>query len=432
MRYYSTNKSVAEVSFEEAIVRGLPEDNGLYMPEKIHALPAAFIDGLKSTTLQEIGYEVASRFIENEIPENDLREIINDTLSFEIPAVKVEQDIYSLELFHGPTLAFKDVGARFLARCLSYFSARKARKATILVATSGDTGSAVAHGFLDLENINVVILYPKGKVSDIQEKQLTTLGQNITALEVDGTFDDCQALVKKSFLDKPVKDKYHLTSANSINMARLIPQSFYYFWAYAQVKDDRPLYISVPSGNYGNLTAGLLAQRMGLPIGHFVASSNANDIVPAYLTSGAFNPKASIQTISNAMDVGNPSNFARMMDLYGGDVNEFRKLISGYSYTDEKTRACMLEVFEKHKYMLDPHGAVGYLGLKEFMKDKNGVGVFFETAHPAKFGDVVEETIDTTIDIPDRLQEYVDKTKVSIEMDNNYEQLLSVFSAMKN
>jgi len=428
MKYYSTNKSVPEVSFEDAIVKGLPEDNGLFMPERIVPLPQSFIDGLKGSSLQEIGYEVASRFIEDEIPEADLRTIINDTLAFDIPAVPVEDDVYSLELFHGPTLAFKDVGARFLARCLSYFSSKKARKATILVATSGDTGSAVAHGFLGLENINVVILYPKGKVSDIQEKQLTTLGQNITAFEVDGTFDDCQALVKKSFLDKPVKDKFHLTSANSINMARLIPQSFYYFWAYAQVKDgNRPVYISVPSGNYGNLTAGLLAQKMGLPIDRFVASANANDIVPAFLTSGIFDPKASVQTISNAMDVGNPSNFARMMDLFGGDVNAFRDHISGYSYTDEETRACMQAVYAKQGYMLDPHGAVGYLGLKEYMKGKDGVGVFFETAHPAKFGDVVEETIHTKIDIPARLQEYVDKTKVSIEINNSYEELLAVF-----
>lgn len=427
MKYYSTNKSVPEVSYEEAIVKGLPEDNGLFMPERIEALPQSFIDGLKESNLQEIGYQVASRFIEDEIPEVDLRQIINEALAFDIPAVHVEGDVYSLELFHGPTLAFKDVGARFLARCLSYFSSKKARKATILVATSGDTGSAVAHGFLGLENINVVILYPKGKVSDIQEKQLTTLGQNITALEVNGTFDDCQALVKKSFLDKPVKAKYHLTSANSINMARLIPQSFYYFWAYAQVKENRPVYISVPSGNYGNLTAGLLAQKMGLPVDRFIASANANDIVPNYLSNGIFDPRASVQTISNAMDVGNPSNFARMLDLFKDDVNVFRDHISGYSYTDEETRICMQEVYNKHGYMLDPHGAVGYLGLKEYMKDKDGVGVFFETAHPAKFGDVVEATINTKIDIPARLQEYVDKTKVSIEMEYSYEELLAVF-----
>jgi threonine synthase len=427
MKYYSTNKSVPEVSYEEAIVKGLPEDNGLFMPERIEALPQSFIDGLKDSNLQEIGYQVASRFIEDEIPEEDLRTIINETLAFDIPAVHVEGDVYSLELFHGPTLAFKDVGARFLARCLSYFSSKKARKATILVATSGDTGSAVAHGFLGLENINVIILYPKGKVSDIQEKQLTTLGQNITALEVNGTFDDCQALVKKSFLDKPVKAKYHLTSANSINMARLIPQSFYYFWAYAQVKDDRPVYISVPSGNYGNLTAGLFAQKMGLPIDRYIASANANDSVPNYLSNGIFDPRASVQTISNAMDVGNPSNFARMLDLFKEDLNAFRDHISGYSYTDEETRVCMQEVYNKHGYMLDPHGAIGYLGLKEYMKGKDGVGVFFETAHPAKFGDVVEETINTKIDIPARLQEYVDKTKVSIEMENSYEQLLAIF-----
>ena len=427
MKYYSTNRSVEEVSFEDAIVKGLPEDNGLYMPEQIPSLPQSFFDGLKNSSLQEIGYEVASRFIGNEIPEGDLKKIINDTLSFEIPAVRVEEDVYSLELFHGPTLAFKDVGARFLARCLSYFSAKKARKSTILVATSGDTGSAVAHGFLGLENIDVVILYPKGKVSDIQEKQLTTLGQNITALEVDGTFDDCQSLVKKSFLDKPIKEKYGLTSANSINMARLIPQSFYYFWAYAQVKDDRPIYISVPSGNYGNLTAGLIAQRMGLPVDRFIASANINDIVPKYLSNGIFDPRASMQTISNAMDVGNPSNFARMLDLYQSDVDQFRDRISGYSYTDEETRECMKAVYESTGYTLDPHGAVGYLGLKEYMQGKDGVGVFFETAHPAKFGDVVESTIEQTIDIPARLQEYVSKTKVSIEIKNSYEQLLEVF-----
>ncbi|MFY0654702.1 MAG: threonine synthase [Cyclobacteriaceae bacterium] len=432
MKYYSTNKSVPEVSFEDAIVKGLPEDNGLFMPERIEALPQSFIDNLKNSNLHEIGFEVASRFIEDEIPFDDLKQIVKDTLAFDIPAVEVEKDIYSLELFHGPTLAFKDVGARFLARCLSYFSSKKARKATILVATSGDTGSAVAHGFLGLENINVVILYPKGKVSDIQEKQLTTLGQNITALEVDGTFDDCQALVKKSFLDKPVKEQFHLTSANSINMARLIPQSFYYFWAYAQVKDGRPIYISVPSGNYGNLTAGLLAQKMGLPIDRYIASANINDIVPSYLANGLFDPRASMQTISNAMDVGNPSNFARMLDLYNSDVNIFRDHISGYSYNDAETRECMKQVYADHGYMLDPHGAVGYLGLKEYMKDKDGVGVFFETAHPAKFGDVVEETIDTNIDIPARLQAYVEKTKVSIEMANNYDQLLEVFEEVLN
>jgi threonine synthase len=432
MKYYSTNKSVPEVSFEEAIVKGLPEDNGLFMPERIEALPKFFIDGLKDSSLQEIGYQVASRFIEDEISKEDLRRIVNETLAFDIPAVEVEKDIYSLELFHGPTLAFKDVGARFLARCLSYFSSKKARKATILVATSGDTGSAVAHGFLGLENINVIILYPKGKVSNIQEKQLTTLGQNITALEVNGTFDDCQSLVKKSFLDKPIKAKYHLTSANSINMARLIPQSFYYFWAYAQVKDERPIYISVPSGNYGNLTAGLLAQKMGLPIDRFIASANANDIVPSYLSNGIFDPRASDQTISNAMDVGNPSNFARMLDLFKDDVNLFREHISGFSYTDEQTRVCMKEVYTKYGYMLDPHGAIGYLGLKEYMKGKDGVGIFFETAHPAKFGDVVEKTINTKIDIPARLQEYVEKTKVSIEMENSYKELLKVFGEVLN
>ncbi len=428
MKYYSTNKSVPLASFEEAIVKGLPEDNGLYMPEKITPLSKDFTAGLKDTTLQDIGVEVAGKFIEDEIPAHDLKALVYDTLAFDIPAVAVEKDVYALELFHGPTLAFKDVGARFLARCLSYFSAKKERKATILVATSGDTGSAVAHGFLGLENINVVILYPKGKVSEIQEKQLTTLGQNITALEVDGTFDDCQALVKKSFLDKSTKDKYHLTSANSINMARLIPQSFYYFWAYAQVKEaGRPVYISVPSGNYGNLTAGLIAQRMGLPVDRFIASANANDIVPAYLANGVFDPRASVQTISNAMDVGNPSNFARMLDLYGGDVDEFRKHISGYSYTDEQTRNCMKEVYSQQGYMLDPHGAVGYLGLKAYMKDNAGVGVFFETAHPAKFGDVVEDTINTTLNIPERLQAYVEKEKVSIEIENSYEALLAVF-----
>jgi len=425
MKYYSTNRTVSEESFENAIFKGLPEDNGLYLPEKIERLPKEFFNNIDSMSLPEIGYEVAKQFIGDEIDSDSLKQIISDTLNFEIPLVEVENDIYSLELYHGPTLAFKDVGARFLARCLSYFSAQSDKKSTILVATSGDTGSAVAHGFLGVKNIKVIILYPKGKVSDIQEKQLTTLGQNISTLEVGGTFDDCQAMVKQAFLDKELKEKYALTSANSINMARLIPQSFYYFWVYKQLKDkQKPYVVSVPSGNYGNITAGLMAKKMGLPIAKFIASTNVNDIIPSFLDTGNFEPQPSVETISNAMDVGNPSNFYRMFELYNKDVNAIRKDIEGFSYDDEATKKTMLDVFNRTGYTLDPHGAVGYLGLKDYMRENDVQGVFFETAHPAKFIDVVEDVLNEKIDIPERLGTCLDKEKQATSISKSFGDLV--------
>jgi threonine synthase len=422
MKYYSTKRSVEPVSFREAVIKGLPEDNGLFMPEQIPQLSEEFFSSLASKTIHEIGLEVAHPFLGDDISKDDLERIVTETLSFDIPAVKVEDNVYSLELFHGPTCAFKDVGARFLARCLSHFSDEKV---TVLVATSGDTGSAVANGFLGVPNVDVVILYPKGKVSHLQEQQLTTLGQNITALEIDGTFDDCQALVKTAFLDKELNQSIKLTSANSINIARLIPQSFYYFWAMKHLPSDKKVVFSVPSGNYGNLTAGLLAKAMGLNIKGFVASSNANDIVPQYLNENKFNPRPSIQTISNAMDVGNPSNFGRMTELYNQSWDSITKDITGYSFLDGETKAAMKKVFDEKGYILDPHGAVGYLGLKKYLKQKDYLGVFLETAHPAKFLDTVNEVIGE-IEIPERLAAYLDKIKVSIPIASDYEALKEV------
>lgn len=419
MKFYSTNRSVANASFREAVIKGLPEDNGLFMPESIPLLDEGFLNNLPNVDLQEIGYTVALPFVEGEIPREVLRTIVEETLTFSIPAVHIHDTIFSLELFHGPTCAFKDVGARFLARCLSYFSDEKV---TVLVATSGDTGSAVANGFLGVENVNVIILYPKGKVSHLQEQQLTTLGNNITALEVEGTFDDCQHMVKTAFLDKELNNKIKLTSANSINIARLLPQSFYYFWAMAQLEEHENVTFSVPSGNYGNLTAGLLAKAMGLNIRHFVAASNSNDIVPKYIATGSFEPKPSKQTISNAMDVGNPSNFGRMTELYGQSWENLTKDIAGFSYTDEATKMVMNKVYDHYNYVLDPHGAVGYLGLQQYLEKNGGTGVFLETAHPAKFIDTVTEVIGE-IEIPERLRTYLDKEKVSIPISNSFEAL---------
>ncbi|MEQ8242873.1 threonine synthase [Fulvivirga sp.] len=422
MKFYSTKRSVEPVSFKEAVIKGLPEDNGLFMPEYIPQLSEEFFANLNKKSIHEIGLEVALPFVGDDISKSDLEQIVTETLNFDIPVVKVEDNIYSLELFHGPTCAFKDVGARFLARCLSQFSDEKV---TVLVATSGDTGSAVANGFLGVPNVDVIILYPKGKVSHLQEQQLTTLGQNITALEVDGTFDDCQALVKTAFLDKELNKSIKLTSANSINIARLIPQSFYYFWAMKQLPSDQKIVFSVPSGNYGNLTAGLLAKAMGLGIKGFVASSNANDIVPQYLNENIYKPRPSQQTISNAMDVGNPSNFGRMTELYKQSWDDITKDITGYSFYDGETKAAMKKVFDEKGYVLDPHGAVGYLGLKKYLKQNDYLGVFLETAHPAKFLDTVNEVIGE-IEIPERLEAYLHKTKVSIPIDNDYEVLKTI------
>lgn len=419
MKYYSTKQEVQLTSFREAVIKGLPDDGGLFMPTRIPKLDFDFLDSLHEEPLSTIGFTVASPFVGSDIPQEKLRDIIEETLNFQLPVVPVHNDVFSLELFHGPTCAFKDVGARFLARCLSYFSDEKV---TVLVATSGDTGSAVAHGFLGVPNVDVVILYPKGKVSHLQEQQLTTLGQNIRALEVEGTFDDCQRMVKSAFLDKELNRKMKLTSANSINIARLIPQSFYYFWAMAQLYDYDKVIFSVPSGNYGNLTAGLLTKAMGLPISGFVASSNINDIVPKYLRDGQFDPKPSKQTISNAMDVGDPSNFGRMTELYDQSWEQITNDISGYSFNDDETKAVMKAVHEKYRYVLDPHGAVGYLGLKAELEQTGGTGVFLETAHPAKFIDTVEEVIGK-IEIPKRLSAYLEKEKKSILMKNEYDEL---------
>lgn len=428
MSFYSTNKQTPVVSLKEAVVKGLADDNGLFMPTHIPQLPNSFFENIQKLTLPEIALEVSSALLKDEMDREDLRTIVEDSLSFDIPVVPVHDNIYSLELFHGPTSAFKDVGARFMARLLAHFTQDSQKQITVLVATSGDTGSAVANGFLGVPGINVVILYPSGKVSNIQEKQLTTLGQNITALEIDGTFDDCQYLVKKAFLDKDLNQKMQLTSANSINIARLIPQSFYYHYAYAQVKEKgREVVFATPSGNYGNITGGLLAKRMGLPVHKFIAATNANDIVPEYLHTGFFIPRPSEHTISNAMDVGNPSNFARLMDMYDNSLEKIRAEIIGYSFTDEETRQLMQEVYQQYNYVLDPHGAIGYGALKKYFTEEeaaaNLTGIFLETAHPAKFIDVVEETINQKIEIPFNLQGYLEKKKESIRMSTDYEGL---------
>ena len=396
MKFYSTNNPDLKVDLKQAVTQGLAPDNGLYMPEKIPVLPKAFFDTIAKKSFQEIAFEVADNLIGDDVPKAELQRIVEHTIQFDAPLVEVGKNIYALELFHGPTLAFKDFGARFMSQLLGYFAKQQEKEIIILVATSGDTGSAVANGFLGVAGTKVVVLYPSGKVSEIQEKQFTTLGKNVTALEVDGTFDDCQNLVKQAFLDRDLKQKYFLTSANSINIARLIPQSFYYFYAYSRIPDKtNPVIFSVPSGNFGNLTGGLLAKRMGLPIDKFVASTNINDVVPRYLSSKSFNPGLSKQTISNAMDVGNPSNFVRMLDLFQGDFESLSREIAGYAFTDSETETAMQEVFSRNKYMMDPHGAVAYLGLKEFLKSRKtaATGIFLETAHPAKFKEVVDETL---------------------------------------
>lgn len=407
MKFYSTKGKVDPVSFQEAIFRGLPADNGLFMPEQIPTLPSSFFDALPSMSLPEIGFEVLKHFVDGEIPDADLKSIVGDTLSFDIPLRKINDSVYSMELFHGPTMAFKDVGARFLARCLSYFTRQNRKELTVLVATSGDTGSAVANGFFNVDGIEVVILYPSGKVSGFQEQQMTTLGGNITALEVDGTFDDCQALVKEAFLDDELRESKQLTSANSINIARLLPQSIYYFYAWAQLPKalKAEAIFSVPSGNYGNLSAGLIAQKMGLPVKHFLACSNTNDTVPLYLWKGTFEPKPSVATISNAMDVGNPSNFFRMLDMFDGSYHQMIQHITGYAYTDDSTRDAIRKTYALYGYILDPHGAVGYLGLMDYFRSESGTGILLETAHPIKFKKTVEEQIMRDVPMPDHVEE---------------------------
>ena len=424
MKFYSTNNPDLKVDLKQAVTQGLAPDNGLYMPEKIPVLPKAFFDTIAKKSFQEIAFEVADNLIGEDIPKAELQRIVEHTIQFDAPLVEVGKNIYALELFHGPTLAFKDFGARFMSQLLGYFAKQQEKEIIILVATSGDTGSAVANGFLGVAGTKVVVLYPSGKVSEIQEKQFTTLGKNVTALEVDGTFDDCQNLVKQAFLDRDLKQKYFLTSANSINIARLIPQSFYYFYAYSRIPDKKnPVIFSVPSGNFGNLTGGLLAKRMGLPIDKFVASTNINDVVPRYLSSKSFNPGPSKQTISNAMDVGNPSNFVRMLDLFQGDFESLSREIVGYAFTDSETETAMQEVFSRNKYIMDPHGAVAYLGLKEFLKSRKtaATGIFLETAHPAKFKEVVDETLQVPVPIPAELQKFLQHPKKSISLSSEYQ-----------
>ena len=424
MQLYSTNNKSLTASLKEAVFQGLPEDNGLYMPSQLLKLPAEFIQNLSSYSFQEIGFEISKHLFQEVIPENDLRKIIENAITFPAPVVQLDPNKYILELFHGPSLAFKDFGARFMAQLMSYFNRGEDKELVILVATSGDTGGAVAAGFYKTPGIKVVILYPSGKVSHLQEKQLTTLGHNITALEVDGTFDDCQALVKKAFLDQELRKAIRLSSANSINIARLIPQSFYYFEAYKQLKPGKnKVVFCVPSGNFGNLTAGLLASEMGLPIHHFIAATNINDVVPTYLHTGNYEPRPSVRTISNAMDVGKPSNFSRMLDIFseGSTWNNMKGRISGYGFTDEETRIKMQEVHNVYNYILDPHGAVGFLALEAYQKTNPDThGIVLETAHPSKFIDEVEGVLDRKIDIPGRLESLRDKEKVAIDTPNQY------------
>lgn len=424
MKYYSLNHNAPKVSFQEAVIQGLASDKGLYFPEIITPLNASFFESIENLSNEEIAFEAIKQFVGDEIPETVLKEIIAETLCFDFPVVEVEKGIYSLELFHGPTMAFKDVGARFMSRCLAYFNKDKAEsKNTVLVATSGDTGGAVASGFLGVDGVDVVILYPSGKVSDIQEKQLTTLGQNIKALEVNGVFDDCQDMVKRAFLDETLAHK-NLTSANSINIARWLPQMFYFFFAYKALKSqNKPLIFSCPSGNFGNICAGIIAKKLGLPIEHFVASTNVNDTVPRFLENGKYDPKPSKATISNAMDVGNPSNFIRIQEMYQNDLKAFEKDFSSYSYTDKETLEAMKQIYKANGYIAEPHGAVGYLGLKkELQKHNNAIGVFLETAHPIKFLDVVEPALGITLPIPAQIESVINEEKVSTKI-ASYEEL---------
>ena len=423
MKYYSTNRKAADATLEEAVVKGLASDRGLFMPREIKPLPQEFYEHIEELSFQEIAYRVADTFFGEDIPADTLKQIVYDTLSFDVPLVKVTDNIYSLELFHGPTLAFKDVGARFMARLLGYFIRKEGKKeVNVLVATSGDTGSAVANGFLGVEGIHVYVLYPKGKVSEIQEKQFTTLGRNITALEVDGTFDDCQALVKAAFMDRELNEHLQLTSANSINVARFLPQAFYYFYAYAQLKKagrGANAVVCVPSGNFGNITAGLFGKRMGLPVSRFIAANNRNDIFYQYLQTGVYSPRPSIATIANAMDVGDPSNFARVLDLYQNSHQAICADISGATYTDEQIADTMRQVWQEHHYLLDPHGACGYRALAEGLQPGE-TGIFLETAHPAKFKDTVEKIIGESVSIPAKLKAFMSGEKQSQPMSREF------------
>jgi len=426
MNYYSLNHKAPNTSFKNAVIKGLAPDKGLYFPQSITPLPQSFWDTINRLSYSEIAFEAIKQFVSPEIPEDILKTIVEETLSFDFPVVKLNDNISTLELFHGPTMAFKDVGARFMARCLGYFNKNNTNEVTVLVATSGDTGGAVANGFLGVKGVNVVILYPSGKVSNIQEMQLTTLGQNIKALEVNGTFDDCQAMVKTAFLDDQLTSQMQLTSANSINVARWLPQLFYFIFAYKQLHnkyDD--LVFSIPSGNFGNVCAGMMAQQLGLPISHFIASNNANNVVTRYLTSQLYEPKPSVQTISNAMDVGAPSNFIRIQEIYKNNFETLKINISSYSFTDDETREAMLEIYNDFNYVADPHGAVGYLGCKAYLKvNPNAHCVFLETAHPTKFLDVVEDVIKEEQPLPEQIQAVMGNKKESFVI-STYQELKS-------
>lgn len=424
MKFYSLNKQAPEVSFKDAVIKGIAPDSGLYFPEHIEPLPASFFEGIENLSDQEIAFNAIHQFVNDEIPNDKLKEILADMLDFDFPVIEIEENIATLELFHGPTMAFKDVGARFMANCLGYFSEGSTNEVTVLVATSGDTGGAVANGFLGVSGVKVVILYPSGKVSDIQERQLTTLGQNITALEVDGTFDDCQKMVKTAFLDDELLQNMQLTSANSINVARWLPQLFYFLFAYKQAKSlGKEIVFSVPSGNFGNICAGMIAQKLGMPVKHFVAATNVNDTVPEFMKTGVYNPKPSSATISNAMDVGDPSNFIRIRHLFEDNLEQLSKNLSSYTFSDEETREAMKHIYNSTNYIADPHGAVGYLGLKKYQESNPDIyGIFMETAHPVKFLDVVEETIPEKLAIPSQIQKVMDKEKKSIKI-ASYDQL---------
>ena len=426
MNFYSLNNKAPQVSFKDAVINGIAPDRGLYFPEKIEALPPSFFERIEELSNQEIAFNAIHQFVGDEIPNNHLREILDHVLDFEFPVIEIEENVGTLELFHGPTMAFKDVGARFMAHCLGYFSHGQQNEVTVLVATSGDTGGAVANGFLGVKGVNVVILYPSGKVSNIQERQLTTLGQNITALEVDGTFDDCQKMVKTAFLDENLLEAMQLTSANSINVARWLPQLFYFLFAYKQAKSNgKEIVFSVPSGNFGNICAGLVAQKLGMPVKHFVAATNVNDTVPEFMKTGTYNPKPSTATISNAMDVGDPSNFIRIRHLFQNDLEKLAAHFSSYTFTDSETKNVMKQIYDQYNYVADPHGAVGYLGLKQYLSEnKNCYGIFLETAHPVKFLDIVEETIDTTLTLPPQIQKVMSSEKKSIKI-SVYDELKS-------
>ena len=432
MKYYSLNNTAPKVSFREAVINGIAPDKGLYFPEKIQPLAPSLFEDIENRSTHEIAFEIIHQFVKDDIPDRVLKQIIAKVLDFEFPLVEIDENIAALELFHGPTMAFKDVGARFMANCLGYFSSNNDEEVTVLVATSGDTGGAVANGFLGVKGVKVVILYPSGKVSGIQEKQLTTLGQNVTALEVNGTFDDCQTMVKRAFLDEDLLGQMKLTSANSINVARWLPQMFYFLFAFRQVKSKaKELVFSVPSGNFGNICAGMMAAKLGMPVSHFVAATNVNDTVPTFMKTQTYKPKPSEATISNAMDVGDPSNFIRIRQLYQNNFDVLKSRFSSYPFTDEATKKAMIAINSASGYIPDPHGAVGYLGLKKYMGSRPNVyGIFLETAHPVKFLDVVEETLNVSLEIPRQIAQVMNKEKVSIPV-KDYKELKEVLSGFQ-